>query len=186
MTYISTSFLFAAAYFYLPGGLANIGANLGKYAPFIKRLDYPIDSGKYFRGRRIIGQHKLWSGFLFGIIVGMISGMIKYLFLDTVFSDFKILNLSFLENFLLSFLLSCGAVTGDLIKSFVKRQLGIAVHSPWIPFDEIDHTTVSLLLTKLFFNISWKLILTAILVVAVLHFISNLIAYLFHIKKVPY
>ncbi len=180
------NFIISAVYFYLPGGLANIGANLGKFVPFLKKLDSPVDLGRTFRGQRIIGEHKVWSGFLFGIILGVFIGVIKHRLLDKIFPSLIVLNLSFTENLFLSFILASGAVTGDLIKSFIKRQINIPAHAPWIPFDEIDHTMTSMLLVKIFFDISWSFIVVTIISVAILHFVFNLIGYSLKVKKVPY
>lgn len=178
--------LLQAIYFYLPGAVANIGANLGKRIPLINKLNSPIDAGICFRGKRLIGEHKFWSGLIFGILLGMLAGVLKYQYLDAVFPNLVVLQLSFWQNLLLSSILATGALAGDLIKSFFKRQLEIKPHSLWIPFDEIDHTTVALLTAKAFFNIPWELILVALAVFFVLHIISNFVGYYLHLKSVPY
>lgn len=179
-------FILSAIYFYLPGGFANIGANLGKYIPIINKLTAPIDRAWTFRGKRLVGEHKKWSGLVFGVLLGIFVGIVKYIFLDPVLPGLAILNLTFINNLFLSFIMSAGALLGDLVKSFVKRQFKIPAHVPWIPFDEIDHTTIAMLLVKVFYNISWKLVFVTIVIIMVLHFISNVVGYFLHIKKVPY
>jgi CDP-2,3-bis-(O-geranylgeranyl)-sn-glycerol synthase len=41
-----------------------------------------------------------------------------------------------------------GAMAGDSAKSFVKRQLGIAPGSPWVPFDQLDFVLGALVLVR--------------------------------------
>ena len=83
-------------------------------------------------------------------------------------------------------MLSFGALSGDIVKSVVKRFIGISPHKAWIPFDEIDHTTMSMVLVKIFFGIEWKLVLGVIGVFFILHLISNKVAYAVKLKKVSY
>jgi len=55
------------------------------------------------------------------------------------------------------------------------------------PFDEIDHTLMSMLLAKLLFKqISWEVLSLTVGVVMVLHLISNAVGYDLKIKDVPY
>lgn len=46
----------------------------------------------------------------------------------------------------LGLLLGLGAVSGDAVKSFFKRRLGIAPGRPWVPFDQLDFQVGALLL----------------------------------------
>lgn len=183
---MTIAFVLSTVYFYLPGGLANIGAVVAKFVPFFREIKTPVDMGISFRGRRLIGDHKTIGNALFGVILGTFTGVIKYLYFDNFLTDFLLLRLSFWQNLAMSLLMSFGAVSGDLIKSIVKRQIGISAHKAWIPFDEIDHTTMSMLLVKVFFGISWQIVIVTILIVSLLHFISNFVGYVLKIKKVPY
>lgn len=173
-------------YFYLPGALANVGAVISRFVPFFRDLKQPIDFNRKFRGRRLVGEHKTVGGFLFGILFGMAAGVVKFLVFDQIFPVVLFLELNFWTNLWLSFLLSFGAVSGDLIKSFAKRQLHVDPHKPFIPFDEIDHTTTALLLAKVFFPIPWAVIFVAIFLYFFIHAGSNVVGYWLKIKKVPY
>ena len=173
-------------YFYLPGAVANMGANVSRFIPFFKKIDKPIDGGRMWKGQRLIGEHKTWGGFLGGVLIGFVFGIFKIFVLDRIWIGSLFLSLNTVQSVFLVFILSFGALTGDVVKSVIKRVLNIPPHSAWIPFDEIDHTTMAMLLVKIFFAIEWRVIYLVIVLYFVLHLISNVIGYKIKIKKVPY
>lgn len=183
---MSLVFIISAIYFYLPGAFANMGATFGRFIPFFKDLTQPVDRGIKYRGIQLVGDHKKLGSFLFGALFGILFALFKVFVLDNYFQDFLLLEQSPMKNMILYTIISFGAVTGDLIKSFFKRQLKITPHSAWIPFDEIDHTTTSLLLVKIFFPISWLAISTIIFIYLFLHAGANVLGFLIGVKKVPY
>ena len=108
----------------LPAYTANSGALLcgGKL---------PMDFKKnFFDKRRILGDGKTWSGFFGGITIGMGVGsgemiVVSVLYLyntSTIFPSFGV----FPNYFFILFLLSFGALLGDIIESFIKRRLNIS------------------------------------------------------------
>lgn len=173
-------------YFYLPGGMANIGANIGRFIPGFRDMTTPVDMGVKLNGIRLIGDHKKIGSFIFGALFGTAIGILKTLYLDRYFPGLLLLNLDPTQNILMYTLISVGALSGDLVKSFIKRQLKRPEHTAWIPFDEIDHTTMSLLLAKIFFPIGWADILGIIVLVFFLHLATNVVGYLIRVKEVPY
>ncbi len=179
-------FIITALYFYLPGALANIGSNIGRFIPLFKDIVIPIDLNTTYKGKRLIGSHKLYGSFIFGILFGTSMGILKYYFLDTLFDKYLLLSLKIQETILLYFVMSFGALTGDILKSIIKRRLGRPEHTPWIPFDEIDHSTISMLLVSLFFPIPVTVTITVIIGYFLMHLLSNLIGFKLGIKDVPY
>lgn len=178
--------IFIYLYFYLPGALANIGANIGRFIPGFRDWNHPVDFHLSLRGQRLVGNHKKIGSFVFGVLFGSLIGVIKTLYLDKYFSSYLLIHQSALANIIMYTLISFGALFGDLVKSFAKRQLGRAEHTPWIPFDEIDHSTISLLLAKLFFPLAWIDMLGIIVLAFFAHLLSNVIGYFLKIKDVPY
>lgn len=179
-------FLLSVIYFYLPGAIANIGANLARFIPFFKRINAPIDGGKKLYSHRLVGEHKTWGGFFCGLLFGVVFGMVKYFIVDKYWFGTLFLRLDLDGEMVLVFILSFGALFGDIVKSVIKRLLGIQPHDAWIPFDEIDHTLMAMLLVKLFFGVEWKLVFWVIGVFFVLHWIANVVGYKLKIKRVPY
>lgn len=179
-------YLLSAVYFYLPGAVANIGANLARFVPFLKNISVPVDGGYVWKGRRLIGEHKSWGGFLGGVLFGLVFGLGKIFIFDKYWPGTLFLSLSTGWGVLLIVLMSVGAVSGDIVKSVLKRVVGVSPHRPWIPFDEIDHTTMAMILVRLVFGVEWKLVFVVIGVYFVLHLVSNIVGYALKLKKVPY
>ncbi len=178
--------IFTYIYFYLPGAMANIGANIGRFIPGFREMTMPVDIGMKLNGIRLIGDHKNVGSFIFGVLFGTNIGIFKTIYLDQFFSGSLLLQLSVAQNIFMYTLISLGALTGDLIKSIIKRQLKRPEHTMWIPFDEIDHTTASLLLAKIFFPIAWMDILGIIVIIFFLHLATNVLGYQIKVKEVPY
>jgi len=49
-----------------------------------------------------------------------------------------------------------GAMTGDSLKSFVKRRVGIAPGAPWIPWDQLDFVVGALALVSGAARLTWS------------------------------
>jgi CDP-2,3-bis-(O-geranylgeranyl)-sn-glycerol synthase len=179
-------FLLACIYFYLPAAAANVGAVISRFIPFFNTIKIPVDFGKSIKGTRIVGDHKTIGGFTFGVIFGTTAGILKYIFLDPYFQDYLILELTFWENIGLYLMMAFSALAGDILKSVAKRLFNIEPHKAWVPFDEIDHSTVSMTMAMVFYGISWQVTVTVIVIFFFLHVISNGIGYLLRIKSVPY
>jgi len=156
-------FIFQCLWFFLPAYFANMAPTFAKKAGILKSLAKPIDLGKNFRGKPIFGSHKTWRGMISGIVLGiLISYFQKILFQFSFFQKISFLNYQKLNVFFLGFLLSFGALFGDLISSFFKRRKSIKPGNPWIPFDQISFVIGAFFFVLPFFKISisaWFLIL---------------------------
>ena len=128
--------LIAVLWFFLPAYLANMSPVLvqGRF----ERLAAPIDGGRTFRGRRILGDHKTWRGIVAGVVVGIAAAGLQRLvhetgwFASVTLVDYEALWLP------LGLLQGLGTGVGDAVKSFFKRQIGIAPGRSWIGFDQLD------------------------------------------------
>ena len=150
----------------------------------------PIDLGMKFRdGRRILGDGKTFRGFFFGVLGGIVTGIIQY-GVENVFGlqAFSVLPLpSFLA---LCFLLSSGALTGDIFGSFVKRRIGFQRGKSFPVLDQLGFLVFALLFASVhpaFGSLyTTDVILTGILITPVLHVATNVIAYKLGLKDVPW
>lgn len=105
----------------------------------------PIDGGRVWRdGHRLFGDGKTWRGFIGGVIVGTIIGIIQY-FIEGATYDGVIVR---------GFLLGFGALSGDLIGSFIKRRLNIARGQPFIGMDQLGFMIVGMALVIVFYPIT--------------------------------
>ncbi|MFA6099008.1 MAG: CDP-archaeol synthase [Patescibacteria group bacterium] len=166
-------------WFFFPAGAANIAASLSRFFPC---FNYPVDFGKSFRSKRIFGDHKTWRGLIFGIIFGVLFFWLQqYLHQFDFFNKLSII--SYTENdWNIGFLLSLGAVLGDLVKSYFKRRLNITPGKTWVPFDQIDYVVGAILFVSLFYFPGWKIVSAAVLLGFLFHVLVNLTAYIMKLQ----
>ncbi len=161
-------------YFFLPAGFANMAPVLFQWLPW---LASPIDRGKTFRGKIIFGDHKTRRGLVMGLLLGTTVAYIQ---------SFYPLQ-SFPENWIvIGFLQSVGALLGDLVKSFCKRQRGILPGKPWVPFDQLDFIIGAIITVSLFFSLPVKLIITALILAPFFHITINRIGFWLKIRQTPW
>lgn len=133
--------LFFAVWFFLPAGAANMIPIPVAAIPQLKRFDYPIDCGKTWRGKRVFGGHKTWRGLVAGIVFSTITLAVQQLLVahSGWLRDWTSrVDYAQLPVLLLGPLFALGALGGDAVESFFKRQIGIAPGRGWFPFDQID------------------------------------------------
>ena len=148
---------------------------------------YPIDQGKlHSDGNRILGDGKTWSGLIGGTIGGMIVGYGLIVFIHEYI--WESLNLSIL------FLLSFGALFGDMTASFYKRRQNLQRGDKFPLLDMYDFIFMSLLLCLIFereWLLSWILdgwvpLFTILILTPFLHRGVNIIGYKIGVKNEPW
>ncbi len=135
------SLLFVAIWLMLPVYMANNFATLLGGGP-------PIDGGRYFYdGRRVLGDNKTCRGFILGSLGGIVVGALQalstpYLPLCLI----EVLHASYFTPHPLAALVAMpiGALTGDAVKSFFKRRLGVASGATLPIADQLDFIAGSL------------------------------------------
>ena len=143
--------------------------------PVIVGRGLPLDFGRNFTdGRPIFGRNKTFRGFFAGLIIGTLIGFLE----------------SFVFNYplLLGFLLSLGALCGDLGGAFLKRRLGLAPGDLLPVVDQVDFVVGAILfsLPLALQFMSWELAVTVLLVTPPLHLLTNFAAYKLGLKKNPW
>lgn len=139
-----------AMWFFVPVGFANMSPIVAARIAWLKPLGVPIDAGKTFRGRRILGANKTWRGLLAGIVVATLTVWLQQTLAghatwlndfpgDTAYAD--------LPTVLLGVLFGVGTLGGDAVKSFIKRQLDVAPGKPWPFFDQIGEILGAIVVT---------------------------------------
>lgn len=169
-------------YLAIPAFVANMIPIVAAKWQWIPTLDRPLDGGRSWRGHRVFGANKTWRGLFLGASLGMLIGVLYW-----GLAWFGIVIVPGLYSFasfaLFGLLGGVGALLGDAIESFFKRQVGIAPGRPFIPFDQIDYLLGFIALTWLIFPWSLSQIFILLLCGCVLNPITNLLAYVFRIKK---
>lgn len=180
--------LFFAIWFFIPAGIANMIPIFAARITQLKHFDTPIDFGKSFRGKRIFGAHKTWRGLIAGIIASTIVLWLQQL---TVYHFGWLqhwtdrVDYAHLPTPVLGPLFAIGALGGDAIESFFKRQRGIAPGKGWFPFDQTDYIIGAAITSMPFVSLSILEYLALIMIWLVIHVVSSATGYLIGVKESP-
>lgn len=171
--------LLTAFWFFLPAGIANMGPVFANRIPKLKKWDTPLDLGHKYHGKRIFGPHKTWRGLLAGIVLATSVVILqKYLYTNHTWAvDISWVDYTPTNIWLLGALFGAGALIGDAIESFFKRQRGIASGHVWFPFDQTDYIMGGLLLTAPLATPSLSLVLSVFVIYFGLHLLVAYVGY---------
>lgn len=168
-----------ALYYFLPAYLANMAPVLVRWVPF---LDRPVDGGRTYKGQRLFGEHKTWRGIVAASLTGILIFTIqKVLFASPFFQDISLIHypdFSVFHGFLLGF----GAIMGDLVKSFFKRQEGILPGKPWWGYDQLDFVIGALVFSGWWYVPEASVFLVLLVLSPFLHILFNILGY--HLRLV--
>jgi len=167
-----------ALWFILPAYVANA-------IPVLLGGGRAIDGGKTLPdGKPIFGSHKTIRGFVAGLTAGTLTGAAQTALLGYVAVLGFVLPFRFSLD--VGFILSLGALTGDLIHSFVKRRIGIREGAPLPVADQLDFVVGALVFSFAFSQPSPLTIIIVLLVTPPIHLLTNLLAYVGGVKKTPW
>lgn len=180
MERILDELLFAFLIF-LPAGMANMSPVFANRMPVLRKWDAPLDMGRSFRGKRLLGANKRWRGLVFGTLVGMLTAIIEFVLI----TRFLVSPTSLFVIGLAGALMGFGALLGDAVESFFKRQAGVKPGHSWFPFDQIDYIIGGLLLSYPIIGWPLDLALTVFVLYFGLHLLASYIGYLIGLKEKP-
>ena len=164
----------AAMWFIFPAYCANA-------APVIFGGGPQMDFGKKISdGKPIFGSHKTFRGFLAGLIVGTLVGVVQTLIYEHFLFEY---GNQFSYSILLGFMISLGALVGDLIESFIKRRLDRSPGSSLPVADQIDFILGAFLFAIPISPPSWLTALIVLLITIPIHLLTNLGAALLNMKN---
>ena len=158
----------------LPAYVANAAPVVVARACRLRGELHPLDGGLVvWDGRRLFGENKTVEGFVGGLAGGSLASALLELFkLHTVWEGF---------------VLSMGALLGDLLGAFIKRRLGLAPGAPAPLLDQLDFVFGSMALRSLVFGyVSWERIAIVVAITPLLHLATNAVAYALGLKKHPW
>lgn len=174
-------------WFFLPVGLANMTPIFAAKLPYLKRLSFPLDAYITFRGKRLLGDHKTVRGLLSGILVSIATVYLQlYAFEHVPLVRILVpLNYAAINPLLFGLLSALGALGGDAVKSFFKRQLAIAPGKSWFPFDQMDYIIGGIALTALYIQLTLVQYMLLFLIWFLLHPLATFIGYFLKLKDSP-
>jgi len=150
-----------ALYYILPAYFANS-------VPTIFGGGSQIDLGRNFTdGRPLFGPHKTIRGFVSGLIAGVIIGFVQ-------------------GTIVVGFLLSVGALFGDLVGAFAKRRLNVPSGYPFPVFDQLGFVAGALIFSSFLLLLEWPKIFFVLFFTPIIHVATNVFAYFLKIKDVPW
>ncbi len=176
--------LLESIYFVFPAYFANMAPVIAKKMKFLNSLNIPLDHGRRFMNKPLLGKHKTYRGLLLGVAFAIIAAALQKILYPYPF--FRSISITDYHDFLIiGFLLGIGAIIGDMIKSFFKRRLGILPGKRFVPFDQLDFIIGAYLALLLFYPrlLTIELFLYSVIASFFLHIIVNHAAYYIGIRK---
>jgi len=142
-------------------------------APVLFGGGLPLDLGKnFYDGKPIFGKNKTFRGFFSGLAVGTIVGIAESMF--------------FKYPIYFGFLLSLGALIGDLAGAFLKRRMGIPPGGALPIVDQLDFVVGALVLCIPLNMLFLELVIAVLAITPPLHLLTNFIAYKMGLKNAPW
>ncbi len=174
---------------FVPAGIVH---SLWLRSAWAQRYRVPIDAGRTWRGRRLLGDNKTWAGFL--ILPPATAAMSALL--GTAAGPWReeLWPLSIEGYALLGAGAALGFMAGELPNSFVKRQLGVAPgaaargrlgRAVALVIDRIDSLAGALVAVALVVPVSVPFAVYLLLVVPGLHWLFSAFLYQLGVKGRP-
>ena len=172
----------------------GLSAWIANATPVLGGGGKPIDGGRVFSdGRRILGDGKTIRGFIVGVIFGTLTGVGQFLaapYLRPLLALFVTITPEM--DYVLSitipvaFLMSVGALTGDVVGSFIKRRVNVKSGDPSPFLDQIGFIIMALIFAVPFLMPGPIFVIVLILTTLGIHWLSNALGYLLGLKKNPW
>ena len=181
---MSFQFFLSCLYFFLPAYFVNTAPPLAKRIGFFNFLNKEVDFKKRFMGQPILGSHKTWRGVIFGMLMGFLAVFFqRWLFQFSGPKSISFLDYSRINLIFFGFLISAGAIFGDLFFAFVKRRLKLEPGAVFIPFDQTNYVIGAAIFLTPFFKIEILIWATLFIATFVLHVIFNRLGYHLGVHK---
>lgn len=153
-------------------------------SPVIFHDNRPIDLGKkWFDENRIFGDNKTIGGFLVGVFAGTLAGLVQTMLQPNIISlGFTIPQMTLF----LAFMISLGALVGDLAGSFIKRRFNMKPGTDAPFLDQLNFVFGAAFFARWFTPITLEMFFVMLVITPVLHRLANMIAYRIRAKRVPW
>ena len=177
-------FLLSCLYFFLPAYFTNMTPPLIKKMGLFNFLDKRVDFNGKFLGKPIFGSHKTWGGVILGILVGVFVVLAQfYLYQFPIIKKISLLDYNKINILFFGFLISAGAVFGDLIFAFLKRRLKKEPGQRFLPFDQTNYVIGAFIFLQPFLRLDLTIWLTIFILTFFLHILVNRLGYLLYLHR---
>lgn len=156
--------------------------------PGLRHLNAPIDGGKTYNGQRILGAHKTWRGLIVGMVVAAFALWVQQYaiehstWLQTLTDQ---VNYASIPVWIVGPLFGLGALGGDAIESFFKRQRQVPPGHGWFPFDQIDYIVGGAIAIAPFVRLELWQYIELLVLWLIVHLISSYVGFLLKLKDKP-
>jgi CDP-2,3-bis-(O-geranylgeranyl)-sn-glycerol synthase len=161
--------------------MTNMIPSLSATFGILKPLAKPIDGGKEFMGKPLLGDHKTWRGILTGSVIGfLIIFLQKWIFINNPSTQaFSLVNYYDISIWNFALPLIVGVILGDLSFAFIKRRLNLKPGAKFMPFDQINYVLGAALFLFLFSDVNIGLLqwTTIMILTFVLHVGATQVGY---------
>ncbi len=183
-TFFNLKFIISCLYFFLPAYFTNMTPPILAKKNLFNFLAIRVDFGKKFLGNDIFGSHKTWRGVIFGLLVGILFSFFqKFLYQFSFFQKISLIDYSKINILLFGFLISGGALFGDLLFAFIKRRLKLQPGAIFFPFDQINYIIgASIFLTPIF-KIKIEVWFLLLILTPILHILTTHIGFYLNLTK---
>ncbi len=174
-------FVINALWFILPAYVANSSPTY-----FYKKFPrlHPIDFNRtFFDGREILGRGKTFEGFTIGTLCGIFMGYVQIILQNIL--DLPSVGI-FEMTLKLAFVLSLGALLGDMIASFFKRRAGLKRGAKTPLLDTLDFLIGALVLASFTVEIEPATAIFLFIITPIIHRCANIFAFRRGMKDVPW
>lgn len=179
--------IFFSLWFFAPAGFANLAAFSSGKIRFLKKYNFPVDCYVKLRGKRLLGGHKTVRGFIAAILAGIISCIVEIWFYQNFFFIRELIPIDYytINPVILGALLGFGALFGDSVKSFFKRQKGVVPGRSWFPFDQTDYIIGGVIFSLFYIRLTVLMYILLFIVWFLIHPLTTFIGYLFKLRGKP-
>ncbi len=185
--YEEIALLEIAIWFGLPAWIANS-------TPVIFGGGTPIDRRRVFRdGHRLLGDGKTIRGFVVGVLLGTLTSVVQGavaphilpVLMEYVVVTTEMQALLFIDP-ITGFLLSLGALMGDLVGSFAKRRIDVKSGNPAPVLDQIGFIIMALIFVSPIIQPAAVYVYILVAMTLGVHWVSNAIGFLLGLKDNPW
>jgi CDP-2,3-bis-(O-geranylgeranyl)-sn-glycerol synthase len=180
-------FILSCFYFFLPAYFTNMIPSLSATLRVFSFLGRPIDGGREFKEKPLLGDHKTWRGPVLGAVVGMLALFLQRWFFNnsSLAKSLSIIDYQNINIWLFGLLMVSGAVFGDLFFAFIKRRLDLKPGAKFLPFDQINYVIGVAVFLTLFseINIAIEVWLTILILTFLLHLAATQLGFLLGLSR---
>jgi CDP-2,3-bis-(O-geranylgeranyl)-sn-glycerol synthase len=176
-----------AIWFLLPAAIANAAPIFVAVLPGLRQWDTPIDMNRTLNDKPIFGSHKTWRGLLTAIVAGAaVFALQQYLVHHNQVVHNFVGHTTYAQlPIYMGALMGFGAIAGDAIESFAKRQLGHRPGKSLLFFDQVDYIIGGVLVTLPFIQLATQEYLYIFVVWFTLHLAASYGGYKIGLKDEP-